>query len=380
MFEIIKKKANKEKREHWSIEETWKLNCAYNVVFGKRGNGKTYAWKLKCVELYATEGCQTGIIRRYIEDFRGKRGQGLFNDIVKNGVVKKYTKGEWTDVVFRSNQWFFARWDDDKNKMVMDKKPFCIAFALKQWEHDKSGSFPDIDFIVFEEFITDDVVDDYDEYFTFKNTVSTITRERMPRKIYLIGNTVNTDSGYFENMRLDHVHDMVIGEIDRYHFKNDVGQEMMISVEWTEPTTTQQSQILFDFDRDVRSKMIVDGEWQIPDYPHMNIEYDRDKDVLFTYFIKWRKDIIQCDIIQKDDLYFTFVHKRKFPLTKTQENESLIFSRDFSMKPNHVRNILNGSTSLISRIYEFFETDRVLYSSNKVGDEVNNYIKWCKAQ
>lgn len=378
MFEIIKHKANSVRTKHWDINATWNLGCTYNLIFGQRGNGKTYGWKQKAIELFAKNGTETALIRRNLEDFKSNRASGLFDDIVANGVVAKYTKNKYDRVVYKSRQWFFAKWDEKEKKMIKAERPFCHAFSLSAWEHDKSSSYPYIDFIVFEEFITKDVIDDYEEYWTFKQTVSTIVRDRVPSKIYLIGNTVNTDSGYFENMNVSNVHNMKIGEIDRYTFTNKDGQVIKIACEWTEPTETQDSKILFDFDNDVRSNMMTEGAWQIPDYPHLDIEYDR-RDVLFTYYIIWRNTTIQCDIIFKNDMYFTFIHKKKVPLTQKQIYNEVIYSRDYSIRPNHFRYINQPRSNLQSKIWSFFDNDRVLYSTNKIGDMVDNYIKWCRA-
>ena len=45
----------------------------YNVIFGERSNGKTYAVMQHGLKEYAANGKQMAIVRRWQDDFTGKR-------------------------------------------------------------------------------------------------------------------------------------------------------------------------------------------------------------------------------------------------------------------------------------------------------------------
>ena len=47
---------SKENTEYYDVAHIDKLNCHYNVIFGKRSNGKTYSILKKIVKNYAEKG------------------------------------------------------------------------------------------------------------------------------------------------------------------------------------------------------------------------------------------------------------------------------------------------------------------------------------
>ena len=76
----------------YSLQAIEKLSAIYNVIIGKRSNGKTYACLEKIIRTYASTGKQGAYLRRYREDFRGKRGDQLFaahvsNDLISEGCI-----------------------------------------------------------------------------------------------------------------------------------------------------------------------------------------------------------------------------------------------------------------------------------------------------
>ena len=119
--------------EFYSLDRIKKMKCHYNLIFGKRSNGKTYAVLYEGLKTYVEKGKQMAYIRRYREDFIGKRGQTLFNSLVSTGAVSQLTDGKWDTVRYSSSQWFLAK-KDPKNpdKLISDSVPFCYGFSLGQ--------------------------------------------------------------------------------------------------------------------------------------------------------------------------------------------------------------------------------------------------------
>ena len=68
-------KENKGEVKYYSLAPILSKDCLYNVIFGERSNGKTYAVLYRIIEQYVKHGHQGALIRRWKEDFRGKRGQ-----------------------------------------------------------------------------------------------------------------------------------------------------------------------------------------------------------------------------------------------------------------------------------------------------------------
>ncbi|MGC8035570.1 phage DNA encapsidation protein, partial [Salmonella enterica] len=80
---------------------------------------------------------------------------------------------------------YLCNYDDKGKAIYADSDIICFSFALSDGEHDKSTSFPDIDLIIFDEFLTNRLYLN-DEFILFMNTVSTIVRRREDVKIYML--------------------------------------------------------------------------------------------------------------------------------------------------------------------------------------------------
>ena len=70
---------------YYSLKNILKKNAQYNMIFGERSNGKTYSVLYYALENYLLSGDTLAVIRRYREDFRGKRGQAYFESLEHNG-------------------------------------------------------------------------------------------------------------------------------------------------------------------------------------------------------------------------------------------------------------------------------------------------------
>lgn len=356
----------------YSLNSIEKLKALYNIIIGKRSNGKTYSVLYKILDIFIKTGKQGAYIRRYREDFRGKRGDQLFAGHVENGVVRELTNGEWTGVKYYAGRWYLSKFDSVLNKEIRDNEPFCFGFSLSEMEHDKSTSYPNITTVVFDEFITRGYYLP-DEFLLFMNVLSTIIRGRFDVTIYMLGNTVNKYCPYFKEMGLRHVEEMDMGTIDLYSYGNS---ELTVAVEYCDdPDSSKQSNKYFTFDNP-SLQMITGGAWEIDIYPHLPMKYER-RDILLIYFILFNDYTLQCEIIVKDDCIFTYIHRKS---TEIQNPDSdIVFTTDYSPRPNYSRNILHPSYEIHRKISNFFKAEKVFYQDNEVGELVRNYIMWCKS-
>lgn len=358
-----------EHAEYYNLEEIKKHKCLYNVIFGKRSNGKTYSVLKEILVNYVKTGKQGAYLRRYREDFVGKRGDQLFQSLVSNGVVKEITGGVWDRVKYNSSRWYLAREED--GRVVSDQTPFCFGFSLSQMEHDKSTSFPDITTIVFDEFISR-VGYLNGEFVIFMNVLSTIIRNRDDVIIYMLGNTVNKYCPYFQEMGLGHVENMEEGKIDIYSYGSS---KLRVAVERTRNHNIEgrKSDKYFAFDNP-SLEMITGGAWELDLYPHLPREYGSEN-VIFKYFISFNDQLLQAEVLVFDDCSFTYIHRKtgdiKYP------DKDLIFETEYDPRPNHVRNIKRTANKVARKLGVYFQDSRVFYQDNDVGEIVRNYLQFC---
>ena len=355
--------------KYYSLKNILSRNALYNVIFGERSNGKTYSVLQYAIKNYAETGKQLAIVRRWSEDFVGKRGQSMFNALVTNNEVAKATHNEWTDIYYWSSRWYFCKYDD-KGVRVVDPVPMAYGFSITSQEHDKSTYYPNITTILFDEFISREAYLP-DEFVLFCNTLSTIIRERTDVKVFMLGNTVNKYCPYFAEMGLKHVREMKEGDIDVYSYGST---DLKVAVEYCKPNAQgKPSDVYFAFDNP-KLNMITGGAWEIAVYPHCPVKF-RPKNILFTYFIQFEGDTLQCEVVSVEDVCFTFIHLKTTELKDTDND--LIFTTEYSPRYNYRRKITKPQTDLEKKIVSHFINDKVFYATNEVGEIVRNYLLWC---
>lgn len=355
--------------KYYSLDKILQYEADYNIVFGERSNGKTYSALLYGIEQYVKSGYanQLAIVRRWKEDIIGKRAQTLFNPLVSNNEIERLTNGEYSTITFYSGRYYLAT-INEKGKAIPMTKPFAYIFALSEMEHDKSTAYPDIYNVVFDEFLTRRFYLP-DEFVLFMNVLSTIIRHKDNVKIFMLGNTVNKYCPYFAEMGLKHIPDMKQGSIDIYKFGKG---KLKIAVEYAETMAKEKkSNKYFCFDNE-SMQMIVNGAWELAIYPHLKVKYRRE-DIVFYYFIEFDSSVLQCEIVAKDNEYFTYIHEKTTPIKDTDND--VIYSLEHNEKANYHRRLLAQTTPLETKIARFYALEKVFFQNNEVGEIVRNYIQ-----
>lgn len=358
------------KIKYYTLKNILAKDARYNIIFGERSNGKTYAVLNYGIEQFIATGKKIAIVRRYEDDFRSKRGASMFEGLVSNGVITKLTGGEWNDITYYSGRWYFSRYDEDIAKRVTDAEPFAYAFSLSSMEHDKSTSYPDITTILFDEFLTRTRYMT-DEFVIFMNVLSTIIRMRNDVKIFMLGNTVNQYCPYFVEMGLKHIKEMKKGDIDVYTY-GDSG--LRVAVEYADnPNKGKPSDVYFAFNNP-KLHMITGGAWEFDIYPHKPFDFTP-ADIKFKYFIKFDGEMLQCEIVKYKKSWITYIHRKTGDLK--QPDKDLIYTTENDPRPNWRKKITKPTSELEKKIASFYMKDKVFYQDNEVGEIIRNYLLWC---
>lgn len=355
------------KNKYYSLKNILSHNAHYNLIIGERSNGKTYACLEHAIKRYVEKGEQFAYIRRWQDDIKGKRASTIFNALVSNDLIRKYTNGEWSDIYYWGGKFYLCRYDENGKRENSDKI-FGYTFAISSMEHDKSTSYPDITTIIFDEFLTRGMYLP-DEFVLFCNCLSTIIRDRNNVKIFMLANTVNKYAPYFKEMGLKHIKDMEQGTIDIYTYGE---HELKVAVEYCGNRESKDSDLYFAFDNP-KLNMITGGGWEINIYPHCPCKY-RPKDIVFTFFINFDNELLQCEIVSLEETAFIFIHRKTTPLKN--ENEDLIYTTEHSHKLNKRMCLTKPIDNLDKKIYYFFLSNLVFYQDNEVGEIVRNYLIW----
>lgn len=358
------------KQKFYSTKEIDKHNATYNVIFGERSNGKTFALLKKSLENFFNGKGQFAYVRRWKEDIVGRRASELFSGINAEGVIKDITNGQYEAIHYFAGKFYACTYASDGKAIYSDSDIVGYAFALSNVEHDKSTSYPNVTSIVFDEFLTNRLYLN-DEFVIFMNVVSTIARRRTDVKIYMLGNTVNKYCPYFLEMGLSNITAQEQGAIDIYEFGEKAA--LKVAVEYCSSTNTVKAKAnkYFAFDNP-KLEMITGGAWELSIYPHLPMKY-RPKDILLTYFIKFSEQVFQCEVINIDDIAFTFIHAKTTPIKNPDDH--IIYDLEHNPKLNYSRSIYKPQRTVNKRILYFYKHDLVFFANNSIGDAVNNYLK-----
>lgn len=378
-----KKNDNPEELQYYRLDRIKKENAQYNIIYGERSNGKSFAVEEEILLNYIKTGEQGAIIRRYDTDLQGKLGQAVFEHFVSNpkrgNIIEQITNGKWNSIYYYSQRWYLSYIDENNNR-TKDIDPFCYGFTLAGQEHVKSTSYPRVTTILFDEFMTR-IYYLPDEFVTFVNVLSTIIRDRDNVKIYMCGNTVNKFNPYFKEMGLDNVLKMKQGDIQIYKFAAMKDKVLTIAVEYSDGIAKngKPSDVYFAFNNP-KLKMITNGMWEVALYPHLPYKY-KQKDIQFTFFIIWERNILQCELIQVYDedkkitVTFIYIHMKTTELQN--DCEDLIYSTDYDSRLNWRRKITKPIDDIDRKLMWFFKSEKVFYQDNEVGELVRNYMVWC---
>ncbi len=361
--------------QYYRLTRILKERADYNIIFGERGPGKSFATWEEAVRRFADSGykSQFAYIRRIQEDFMRGNAIRAVSAIVEKGVVKKLTRGKYDDIIYKSRVYYLCKRDGKGEIVDVQKTPFAFAFAISEAERYKSTAYPGVKTILFDEFLTDIGGEIPNEFIRFTDLLSTIIRERDDVQIFMLGNSINTYSTYFKEMGLRHAKDMKPGEIAVYEY-NIQGLTMKLAIEMTGlQTTPKKSNKFFAFDNP-KLNMIRGGSegsiWQLDLFPHLREGYEPEQ-VIFRFFVIFDNETYQGDIVHQDNRDFIYFHRKTTPIRKPDAD--LIFSLDYDPRNNWKRSMLRPDCRIVESIARYFSTYSVYYQDNEVGQAIGNF-------
>lgn len=361
------------KEKFYSLDNILSHNADYNMIYGERSNGKTTAVLEYALKDHIKSGYvnQLAIVRRWEEDFKGKNGQQMFENIVHLGWVEKYSKGKYNSIYYYSQRWYMVKYDEDGNKVAQGDTPFALGFSLTAEEHYKSTSYPNIKTVLFDEFITRQYYLP-EEFVKYQNLLSTIIRLRTDVKIFMCGNTINKFCPYFAEMGLSGIKKQKRGTIDIYTYGEST---LKVAVEYSDfPSKKKESNKYFAFNNP-KLEMITHGGWEIDIYPHLPKKYIP-KNVKYVFYIIFDDEKLQGNIIRIDGVVFLYIHRKTTPIR--DDNKRLVYQQTPDYRKNYRTSILHPYRKVDMFIKSLIVNKKIFYQDNEVGEIMNNYLKWCE--
>lgn len=170
---------------YYDLSKVLSYNAFLSFLVGERGCGKTYSVTKFVIKQFLKNGNQFAYIRRYKSEIK-KDAPVFFDSILDNNEFEDlhcYYKGE---------------------KFYINDKLAGYAMTLTTAQNLKGSNFPNVKYIIFDEFIIEEGQHHYlqNEVVNFLGLIESIARTRNVR-IFMLGNSVSLVNPYFLFFNID---------------------------------------------------------------------------------------------------------------------------------------------------------------------------------
>ncbi len=344
-------------KSYYDIKDLLSKNCLYNILFGKRSNGKSYQAKLYALKDFLENGNQFIYLRRTVNEIKKELVETYFDDID----IQELTNGEYTGVAVKANK-FYLSTINDKGKLVLGKQ-IGLIWCLVHWQNYKSMALPKVRTIIFEEFMTSSF---YlcDEPKKLENIYSTVDRNNNIVRMFLIGNSISRINPYIDgwDIRKD-FNNIKIGQIKVIDVITANGSTKSIAIEYCK---NQGGSGNF-----IASNMIDSGDFEVELQPLLPGSY-KDYKVNYRFVFQYKSFKFICEYLSKDKDTLFFV----YPKYNSIKKDTIVIGDQIEPSIYYQRNIYDLKTRnkrLNQLLYTFSETN-LFFSDHRTGTEFKQLV------
>lgn len=321
----------------YNLDNILKYEAQYYMIFGERSNGKSYAVDKYIIDKFFEEGKQFVFVKRFEEDLKMKYMGEVFTPLEpyileKYGYRLKFYRGSW------------LLYEDGKEGKISDCEVFGYALSLANVNRTKATSYPNVDTILFEEFMSIDCSYLNDELNLFLNLVSTVVRYRHNVKIFMLANAISKFSPYSSALGIK-LHRLKKGEIilreyiDKKGFKTKFAIERSENVNVFDNNENTSKVVYNNFGNSGVGGMITSGEFETHAYPRRisNVTFDELRENKNDKIIGKRN--ATSFVLRYEDYYYR--------IYLLEDGKPIIAYREIEVKnitPNNTSHIINGNT------------------------------------
>lgn len=315
------------------------------IMYSMRSNGKTYALKKEFMRTYQ-RGRKFFYLRRRATEVRPSRLKFFFSDFpFEEYLPEGYRIG--------ANRGEFYIYNIEGGREA-NKQTIGYYGSLDKANELKSTTFTDVDILGYDEFLSSRLTGTelIDEYTLFINTISTIRRTRKDFVVYMLGNTVNRNSCYFDNWSIN-IDDIPFGGIKVFEYPDN----NKICVEYPK-TDIDESNKLFVFGTP-KEQAIINGVWETAAYP----TYPPNKKINSPFQILLLADNKRAFLCE--DAGIIYCSASSFPSAFSTTTIS-------QLRTNADRRIYNCNTvvghAIVRRLHKLFDCNHIYFDLWTTGD------------
>ena len=354
------------KKKYWLINQILEVKADYNIVYGGRSDGKSYAVKHYCAKDAIDPNHKFIYLRRWDKEIKQATVEQYFGDLD----IKKIYGEKAYGVRCYAGKIYITKYDE-KSDSAKNWLHVGYTASLTTQAHYTGGAYPDVTNIIYEEFVSRDYYLPK-EPSTLQDFVSTIARDRQIR-VWMVGNAITRFCPYFTDWELKGVPKQKQGTIDTYKIATgnfDENGEPIYSTLAVEYTSASGSKSTMFFGES--SKMITEGGWQTEIRPTLERRLET-YTTIYTMVVVSKKFMFLGRYLYDSEAKGCFWYFER----KTTEIKpgTRVVADYFDPSPLHTIGFV-PLTQEERQIFTDIDNRKVVYCDNLTGTE---FIQACKA-
>ena len=373
------KKLGIPKEYYYPLKVQWE-NAGYCIALSDRARGKTTEVLLLGMLMNKHYDTIVHYIRQDEKTITPYSLRDLFATITECGYIEKITDGEYNGVYYYGHKWFYCNYDENGKRVDTSPNHFMICMHLGESDRRKSSyTCPRGDLIIFDEFISMSGIG-YSDFVRFSDLCSTIFRKRLCGCIYMLSNTIDITSPWFDEYCIrEDINTMMQGESRL--IESPLGSKLFVEI--LKSDTSEQSQNVnkryFGFPNPKLSAITGKGVWATETYQHIPPTFEinpktgdkEEREIKIVYnklFLRQSGKLLKLQLVKDDRGLCVYVT----PATKTYD-DSYILTHGEITKANEI--FCFGSRGTPLEIYwKLYKQSKWYYATNNDGNLIAAYV------
>lgn len=356
------------KKDYYRLDKILELDAKYNLIYGGRNIGKTYAVKERFINRFFKnpDTNQFAYIRRWEQDLKRKFLDCYFDDMGMVDIIKKASNGKYDCIKSKEQKFYFAT-TLKGGGYELSKLQCGQAFAISSQEHYKSLNFSHISEGIYEEWITSRIYLP-NEPEELNNLISTIERDNHFR-LFMLANTISRVNPYISEWGLHNMLRQKQGTIDIYEREtgkfNEYNEEIIDKILCQYCAENDGSNGV----KKISGNMIARGEWYSKQYPHLPFD-KRFLTVRHTVFMEYDNFKFKLELCQSNYNIFWYCERKTTPIkcgeriVSNKYIDSPYWSFNFSPLSDNER-----------KAFKLLNEKKIVFSDDLTGQEFYQCLK-----
>ena len=376
------KKLKIPKEYYYPLKVQWE-NAGYCMALSDRARGKTSEVLILGAIMNKLYGTVIHYIRQDEKTITPYSMRDLFSTLVECGYIEKLTDGLYHDVYYYGHKWYYCNYDENGKRTETATEHFMICLHLGESDKRKSSyNCPRGDLIIFDEFIQLSGYG-YSDFIRFSDLVSTIFRKRLSGCVYMLSNTIDLTSPWFDEFCIrDDINTMEQGESRL--IESPLGTKVFVEILKADASELSRSVNLryFGFPNPKLAAITGKGTWATEMYPHIppasyldpvtGEREERDIKVVYNkLFLRQSGKLLKLQLIMDERGLCVYV----MPATRTYE-DSFILTHGEITNQQEIFCFGQRNTPL-ETWWKLYKQNKWYFATNADGALIASYVRMC---